>query len=161
MNLRFFLSCLFLIASLPQLLSAEDTAPQPGLSWVREAGKAYVINAVQPPPAAGSDQEKADLQAVLQAQSARTPDDTKEALADEKFTIDLFGPTISPDFTAANYPVTFAFLNRVCRETDFLTSTLQSQYKRPAPGEAHPEIKSLFRRKDRAIRERMRRSRGW
>jgi acid phosphatase (class A) len=125
--------------------ATSPSAPQhASLSWLSESAKTYVLEAVPPPPAFGSDKDKADLQAVLKAQAMRTPDEIKEAVADQKFTIGLLAGVISPDFTPENYPVTFDFLNRVREDESFLTSTLKKRYKRHRPYQDHPEVKNLF-----------------
>jgi acid phosphatase (class A) len=139
-------ACYTLIALIELQAEPPNTpaAPVEPLSWIGPAGKAYVLQSVQPPPAPGSDRGNADLQAVLKAQAERTAGDTKEALADQKFTIGLYASVLSPDFTPENYPVTFDFLNRVRADESFFTSTLQARYKRHRPYEDHPEVKNLF-----------------
>jgi acid phosphatase (class A) len=134
---------------LPAQTTAAPTPPAPlhqafPLSWINQAGIDYVLNAVPPPPVAGSDEDKADLQAVLKAQADRTPIDIEEARADRKFRIELLTRSLSPDFTARNYPVTFALLGRVLQDESFLTSNLKARYKRNRPYQDHPEVKNLF-----------------
>jgi len=142
------------VSALEQLPAdpASTPAPSPSLqqradaslSWLGPRGKAYSLQAVQPPPTPGSDKDKTDLQAVLKAQATRTDADTKEAIADQKFTVGLLAGVISPDFTPENYPITFDLLNRVNEDVSFLNLTLQNQYKRKRPYQDHPEVKNLF-----------------
>jgi acid phosphatase (class A) len=112
--------------------------------WLREADKEVLLKAIPAVPLPGSDQDKADLQAVLKAQAARTPKDIEEAKADEKFTMDLVTNVVGPDFTPKNYPVTFDLLKRLLDDESFLTSTLKEEYKRNRPYQDHPEVKNLF-----------------
>ena len=123
---------------------SQSAPQQASLSWLSERGVVYVLQAVPPPPAIGSDKDKADLQAVLKAQATRTPDEIKEALVDQKFKIGLMAGIISPDFIPENYPITFDFLNRVREDASFLNSTLKERYKRHRPYQDHPEVKNLF-----------------
>jgi acid phosphatase (class A) len=121
-----------------------ETQQQASLSWLHDAGKAYVLHAVQPPPSSGSDRDKADLQAVLNAQTSRTAGESQEALTDQKFSPRLLSKAVGPNFTPENYPITFNFLSRVLADTTFLNSVLQAKYKRGRPYQDHPEVKNLF-----------------
>ena len=139
-------------ASASEQNQAESTTSSPSLSqqqaslsWLSEAGKAYVLKAVLPPPASGSDKDKADVQAVLKAQGLRTADVVDEALADQKFSSSLMARVISSDFTPEKYPITFKLLNRVLADQSFLNAKLKAQYKRPRPYQDHPEVKALFK----------------
>jgi acid phosphatase (class A) len=138
------------LGSAPLLADPSNTAANvpptqaTSLSWIGPNGKAYVLQAISPPPAPSSDQEKSDLQAVLKAQSERTAADVQEAMADQNFTIALFGDVLGPDFTPQNYPVTFDFLNHVLMDENFLNAQLQKRYKRRPPYADHPEVKNLF-----------------
>jgi len=66
--------------------AAHDAAPTIYLT-VEE--KAALVNGIPAPPQAGSDQDKADLAAVLKAQEARTPEQIAE-IKHPKFTATLF-----------------------------------------------------------------------
>ena len=126
--------------------SVSNTSPGKAIhwNWLREADKETLLKAVPPMPLPGSDEDKADLEGVLKAQAARTPQDIDEAKADEKFTIELVTRAVGPDFTEAHYPITFDFLHRVLEDESFLTSTLKEHYKRHRPYQDHPEVKNLF-----------------
>ena len=116
----------------------------PPLSWIGPSGIVYVLKAVPTEPGRGSEKEKTELQVVLKAQAARTPQEIEEAKKDQKFKIELLAGAVSPDFTDKNYPITFSFLNRVLDDDIFLYSTLQGLYKRHRPYQDHPGIKNLF-----------------
>lgn len=130
----------------PVLTPAPTTAPvQPGsLSWIHEKGIAYVLAAVQPPPAPGSDKEKADVQAVINAASTRTEDPIRQAVTEPKFVRGMLASVIDPNFTPKNYPVTFDFLDRMISDTNSLNAQVQAKYQRPRPYQDHPEVKRLF-----------------
>lgn len=128
-----------------QAVSTAATSPPPQhAAWVGDRGTAYLLQAVQPPPAGGSDQDIADIQAVLKAQATRTAAEIKEAKADQKFTIGLLGSIIGSDFTAENYPITFNFLNRVQAEESYLNLLAQNKCQRHRPYQDHLEIINLF-----------------
>jgi acid phosphatase (class A) len=134
-------------------VSAEaDSAPMPStplqkllsLKWMTQAGIDYILNAVPPPPAPGSDEEKADFQAVLKAQAAHRASDTNEIQARRPLKIGLLTNVLGPDFTPRNYPLTFALLGQVQEETRLLNDKVQARYQRHRPYQDHPEIKNLF-----------------
>jgi acid phosphatase (class A) len=137
-------------SALNPLSAQADSAPMPSaplqkllsLQWTTQAGMDYILNAVPPPPAPGSDEEKADFQAVLKAQAARRAGDTNEIQAGLK--IGLLTTVLSPDFIPRNYPLTFAFLGQVQEETRLLNDKVKARYQRHRPYQDHPEIKNLF-----------------
>ncbi len=128
-------------SALNPLSAQADSAPMPSaplqkllsLKGMTPAGIDYILNAVPPPPAPGSDEEKADFQAVLKAQAAR-----------RAFRIELLTNVLGPDFTLRNYPLTFALLGQVQEETRLLNDKVKARYQRHRPYQDHPEIKNLF-----------------
>jgi acid phosphatase (class A) len=131
-------------SALNPLSAQADSAPMPSaplqkllsLQWTTQAGMDYILNAVPPPPAPGSDEEKADFQAVLKAQAARRAGDTNEIQAGLK--IGLLTTVLSPDFIPRNYPLTFAFLGQVQEETRLLNDKVKARYQRHRPYQDHP-----------------------
>ena len=66
-----------------------------------------------PPPLLGSDAQKADMKAVMDAQAARTTDQVTASVKDFKKSIFRFGDVLGPGFTKVNLPFTDAFFKRV------------------------------------------------
>ena len=81
---------------------------------------------------------------MRQIQASRTPALVAEATDDRKFRLDLVSRVLGPQFTAANYPATFALLNGANQDEYVLSSTLKTIYRRHRPYQDHPEIKKLF-----------------
>ena len=70
------------------------------------AGAVDVTRLLPDPPAAGSAEARAELDAVLAVQSARTPADVARAKAEEKFTVFAFADVVGPSFDAKRCPRT-------------------------------------------------------
>jgi acid phosphatase (class A) len=94
------------------------------------------------PPAAGSSAALAELDAVLRAQAARTPEQAARCVQIEHETIWLFGSeVVGPWFNAANLPKTAAFFAAVREDFVPLNRTAKALYPRQRPPFADPRVK--------------------
>ncbi len=113
-------------------------------SWLSQDDKKALLHSIPPAPAPGSAVDQQDLQTVLKLQATRTPQDVAEAWNDKQFRLEMISGPLGASFTKANYPLSFALLDRVNEDEYYLSSTLKKEYKRPRPFQAHPEVKALF-----------------
>jgi len=89
------------------------------------------ITLLPPPPAANSVLQKQDLDAVLAAQKARTPELIKRAQTDRDFF--GFATVLGPKFTADNIPSAAAFIRKVTDETNAMADRVKDCWQRPRP----------------------------
>jgi acid phosphatase (class A) len=92
-----------------------------------------LVHILAPPPAIASPQGKADLQAVLDAQRARTPAKVKNAQADACFSIIRFADVMGPGFTTANLPFTITFFEHVFSDDQHAIRSAKPYFNRPRP----------------------------
>lgn len=118
---------------------------EPKWSWLTENDKTRLLNSIPPKPALGSELDNKDLATVLKFQAARTPQDIAEAFNDKKFRLEFVSAgVLSPNFTAENFPKSFALLIHVNQDESLLNSTLKKQNQRLRPFQSHPEVHALF-----------------
>lgn len=103
-----------------------------------------LVHILPPPPAAGSPEQAADVDAVLAAQAARTPETSERARADAEISIFRFADVIGPDFTPEKLPVTAAFFARVKSDTGDGVEPAKAFWNRPRPSVADPRVQPLL-----------------
>jgi acid phosphatase (class A) len=95
-----------------------------------------------PPPAAGSPTERVELDQVLAAQAARTPEQAARCVQIENETLWLFGSEVlGPWFTEANLPKTAAFFARVRADFIPVNRAAKALHPRKRPPFADDRIK--------------------
>jgi acid phosphatase (class A) len=95
-----------------------------------------------PPPAAGSPTERVELDQVLAAQAARTPEQAARCVQIENETIWLFGSEVlGPWFTEASLPKTAAFFARVRESFIPVNRAAKALHPRKRPPFADDRIK--------------------
>ncbi|MBK8793079.1 MAG: phosphatase PAP2 family protein [Holophaga sp.] len=92
------------------------------------------------PPTEGSLAALADLEAVLQAQEWRTPEQLAWAKYIESDTVWKFAPVIGPWFRAENLPKTAHFFWQLTVDTHALSEHIKGRWKRPRPYKVDPRI---------------------
>ena len=92
-----------------------------------------LIHVLSPPPATDSPQGRMDLQAVLEAQRARTPAEVESARADACLSIIRFANVMGPGFEAANLPFTITFFEHVCSDSRYSIQAAKKYFNRPHP----------------------------
>jgi acid phosphatase (class A) len=102
-----------------------------------------LVHVLAPPPAPDSPAGKADLQAVLEAQRARTPAEVADAQADVQLSVFRFADVMGPSFTPAKLPFTAAFFDRISSDDLQATRTAKTYFNRPRPFAADPEVKPI------------------
>jgi acid phosphatase (class A) len=86
-----------------------------------------------PPPLPDSSGQAADMQAVMDAQNARTTKDVQQAMGDFKKSIFRFQDVLGPNFTPANLPYTNAFFRRILGDDEKIVSDAKDYFARPRP----------------------------
>jgi acid phosphatase (class A) len=96
-----------------------------------------------PPPAPGSAEDRRDLEAVLAAQRARTPDSAKAAQADAEVSVFRFADVIGPAFTAERLPRTAALFRQASREASAVIQIAKRHWGRPRPFDVSDDVKPV------------------
>jgi len=131
--MRFALLSLSLSLSLPAAAAAANFLTPAALD---------LPDLLPPPPAPGSPAASAELDAVLQAQAVRTPEQAARCVQIENETIWLFGSeVIGPWFTAANLPKTAAFFAAVREDFIPVNRAAKALYPRKRPPFADERVK--------------------
>jgi len=92
------------------------------------------------PPAVGSLAALGDLEAVRQAQVARTPEDVAWAKSVEKDQAFGCAAVLGPWFTPENLPQTAEFLKRVSADTEMASHSAKGLFSRPRPPLTDPTL---------------------
>lgn len=95
-----------------------------------------------PPPATGSDADRADLAAVLALQQSRSDAQLDLAKADAEASVFRFADTVGRDFDAGHLPHTARLFERMTRSIGAVVGPAKDHWNRPRPflasGEVHP-----------------------
>ena len=130
-------------ASTASLASAQNPAAPASLLTPPQVGA--LVGTVPPPPAPNSDEDRADLAAVLGAQKARTPDTEAECKRDEHFTEHLFQTIYGNDRTRENSPRFYELMRAVLEATAEVNGAAKEKFRRKRPYQGHPEVvRELF-----------------
>jgi acid phosphatase (class A) len=97
-----------------------------------------------PPPAAQSELQRLDLDAVLELQRGRTPSQAERAVADNDLSIfRIAGEVLGPNFTAARVPKTTTFFGRLNEDARSLLLATKDVWDRPRPFKVSTEVKAV------------------
>ena len=133
----------------PDRMQAAPAAPTTAASPAAASGRTYVASSalhlaevLPPPPAAGSPQERAELDAMLAIQQARTPAQVERAQADVERAVWRFADALGnpPAFNAAHLPLAAAFFERLSQEIDDDSGAPKDVFKRPRPFMTEPRL---------------------
>ena len=106
--------------------------------------EAFDIAKILPePPAAGSLAAQSDLEAVLQAQAWRTPEQAEWALFIDKDNPFNHASVLGAWFTKANLPGTAALLSDVTEDTNAVGALTKKFFSRPRPSQIDPRVQPL------------------
>ncbi len=96
-----------------------------------------------PPPAAGSLAQQKDMQAVIQAQEDRTPEQSAIAIADNEISIFRFADVLGPHFTATELPLTSKFFQQLKAVADAILLPTKTVWNRPRPFVTNPDLHAI------------------
>jgi acid phosphatase (class A) len=122
---------------------AKEKAPDP--HWLTHDEIKALIKSEPPPPVSGSTEDKADLQADVDAQKSRTSVQIDEAKKDEGYSVRLFTDAITPKITPQTDPVTFQFFDELNAQIAKVVGDSKGHWERLRPFLGHPlTIHPLF-----------------
>ncbi len=98
-----------------------------------EASQFDLVHILAPPPVPSTPEGKADLEAVLMAQSARTPSDVERAQADDEISVFRFADVMGPGFAPDNVPFTAAFFRDIGSDANQAIAAAKDHFNRPRP----------------------------
>lgn len=93
-----------------------------------------------PPPAPGSAEEKADIDAMLHIQATRTQAQRLRSTEDAEFSVFRFADVLGPNFDRAHLPKTAIFFEQVFAATYSLIGHGKDTWHRPRPFETIPAL---------------------
>jgi len=135
---------LFLLALLVvSPASAKDDSK--ATKWLSREQEQALSDAVPPPPAVDSPEDKADYTQILAAQGARTPEIIAECKRYQGFGYKLFEDVYGKDVNADRAPKFHKLLKVVTDVTFVVNESAKNKYRRLRPYQEHPNtVHSLF-----------------
>jgi acid phosphatase (class A) len=132
--------------ALATLLIAAGPAAQapvaPAASWTNDAADSWLWS-VPPPPVAGSLEDRADLQTMLDVQAHRTPEESAEAKVDQQIGPERFAAVVGHPLDVS-VPQTLALLTNLSLATKALSDASKKNWKRPRPYDASPQVQPVI-----------------
>lgn len=122
-------------ASVPPAPRPADAAP---IYLARDA--IDLTRLLPPPPAPGSEADQRELESVLAAQAARTPERTVQAVADQAINISQFAKALGAEITPEKLPITTRFFANVGRATGAYIFATKECWHTLRPFERDPRI---------------------
>ncbi|MBL8200086.1 MAG: phosphatase PAP2 family protein [Chromatiales bacterium] len=99
---------------------------------------------LSPPPAEGSARAQQDLDAVLRAQEARTPETVKAAQDDAVVSVFRFSDVLGPAFNGDRLPKTMALFKSVGQDSTRIGLRAKQYWQRPRPYRASERVKPVL-----------------
>ncbi len=99
-----------------------------------------LMKRLPPAPEVGSLAALADLEAVLQVQAWRTPEQVAWADVVDKWSALDFAPVLGPWFTEANLPATAALMKAATGDLRPVSREIKKHYDRPRPPKVDPRV---------------------
>ena len=128
--MRPILFLLALVVTLP--LRAAPAAAPAQVSYLADS-HTDVLSLLAPPPAAGSAEDKADLETAYAVASAATPEEVAAAKDAVKLTVFHFAPAIGPWFQPGKLPKLEALFKEIEVESKAVTSKGKKHWQRQRP----------------------------
>jgi acid phosphatase (class A) len=92
-----------------------------------------LVRILAPPPTAQSAEGKAELEAVLAVQAARTDADVKRAQADDELTVFRYADVMGEAFSPQNLPFTTTFFKDVAADGGKVVNPTRAHFNRQRP----------------------------
>jgi len=92
-----------------------------------------IASVLHGPPAGGSPENQADIQAVLDRQKSRTAEDIARARSEETLSPAAFASVFGSRFTPKRLPLTFALLQNAADDGESISAAAKQLWKRPRP----------------------------
>jgi acid phosphatase (class A) len=133
---------LSLAACASSAAALDSAAPH---AFYLDPSRVDLVHILAPPPAPDSPAGKADLQAVIDTQHARTAEQAAGALADGQLSVFRFADVMGSGFKPANLPFTAVFFERIASDDMQAIRSAKAYFNRPRPHVADPEVKPIVR----------------
>jgi acid phosphatase (class A) len=119
----------------PQTLAVSQFAPSPDGGAYLTHSSLNLYRLLPPPPEAGSAQERAELDELLQIQAGRTPAQIQRARDDANVSVFRFADALGspPQFNAKSVPLTAALFERVAKDESLFLNSAKDDFGRPRP----------------------------
>jgi hypothetical protein len=115
------------------LLPGSLLAKAPSTAHYLAPNSVNITSILPGPPAAGSPENKTDIEGVLARQQARTPSDIVRAKSEENLTPAVFADVLGQWFNPKRLPLTFALLNNAASDAETISSAAKNLWSRPRP----------------------------
>ncbi|GMV30273.1 MAG: hypothetical protein AMXMBFR59_23980 [Rhodanobacteraceae bacterium] len=109
------------------------------------AARLDLVTLLPPPPASGTEAERADLAAVLALQASRSAAQIELAKADAEASVFRFADAIGADFQAARLPHTARLFERITASIGAVVGPVKDHWNRPRPFLASAKVEPLLR----------------
>lgn len=109
------------------------------------AARLDLVTLLPPPPASGTDADRADLAAVLALQASRSAAQIELAKADAEASVFRYADVIGADFEAARLPHTARLFERITASIGPLVGPVKDHWNRPRPFLASARVEPLLR----------------
>ena len=129
-----------LVRSQEMATKASPAAKKPFVTHFVKPTGVDCAKVLPPPPAPGSLSARADLEAVLQAQEWRTPEQVAWAKRIDKNDAFMYADVLGAWFTRENLPVTAAFLKDVDEDRHEVTEVAKNLFARARPWVVDPRV---------------------
>ena len=115
--------------------AASQFAPSPGGGAYLTAASVDLYRLLPPPPEAGSAQERAELDQLLQIQASRTAAQVQRANDDANVDIFRFADALGgpPQFNPTRLPLTAALFGRIGTDESLFLNSAKDTFGRPRP----------------------------
>jgi acid phosphatase (class A) len=121
-----------LFLALACVVAAYADAPQPAVHYLTKDCIDFAA-LLPPPPTRPSEEQDAEISAVLAAQEARTPAEAARAKAEERFTVFAFSDVLGPAFNAKTCPTASVLFKDVDDESHDYTVPAKNHWYRLRP----------------------------
>ena len=101
------------------------------------------VKLIPPFPELGSAAQKRDMDAVIQAERDRTPEQSTKAVADNEYSVFRFSDVLGPNFTAKELPVTNKFFEDLLALHRAILSPVKQAWNRQRPFETNTELHAI------------------
>jgi acid phosphatase (class A) len=116
---------------------------EPALARYLDPAQVDLIHILPAPPPPDSPAGKADLEAVLAAQQARTPAEVKRAQDDDVLTVFRFTDVMGEGFTADKLPFATAFFKDVGADGGSVVNPARAHFARKRPKTVDPRVQPV------------------
>ncbi len=112
------------------------------------AAEVNLLELLPPPPSGDSAVTKAELDALVALQAARSPAQSERAVADDEESVWRFADAVgNPGFTKEKLPVFSAFFGRLVATEPAVVDPAKDSWKRPRPYLADSRLNPLLKKK--------------